>query len=134
MKKNGKAGCEGQPPKEFLRAVDEFNTGRYYKCHDTLEDIWREEPGKIRELYQGLLQVSVALYHEGNGNRRGAVRLMESGMALLDPFRPQCLALALSAFLNECAQVLEFFENNEAERLPGELHPTLKWVPNLPQT
>ena len=128
MEKRGMNEGEGHPPKALFRAVDEFNAGSYYACHDTLEELWGEEPGEVRKFYQGLLQISVALYHERNGNRRGAVRLMESGMALLSPFLPQFFALALDEFLTECDQAMDFLKNKDRDPLPRELHPRLKWA------
>lgn len=130
MEKKELKEVEGHPPKAFFQAVDEFNGGRYYSCHDTLEELWSEEPGEVRKFYQGLLQISVALYHERNGNRRGAVRLMESGMTLLSPFLPRFFALALDEFLSECEQAMDFLKNKEKDRLPRELHPRLQWAAN----
>lgn len=121
-----RGGCAEPPPRQFHQAVDEFNTGKYYRCHDTLEEIWRDEPRAIRKFFQGILQISVALYHERNGNRKGAVRLIESGMSLLEPFGPACLGIDLQDFLNACARVKEFLETPQNGPLPQNLHPELK--------
>jgi uncharacterized protein len=52
--------------------VDEFNRGFYFECHDTIEDLWSGLRGPSRDFFQGLIQVSVAFYHLGNGNLAGA--------------------------------------------------------------
>ena len=55
----------------FDRGVDEFNRGYYFECHDTLEELWSGLRGPVRDFFQGLIQVSVAFYHLGNGNLAG---------------------------------------------------------------
>jgi predicted transcriptional regulator len=47
----------------FARGVAEFNEGRYFDCHDTLEEIWQGLRGPARDFLQGLIQVAVAFHH-----------------------------------------------------------------------
>jgi predicted metal-dependent hydrolase len=61
--------------RQFDRGVDEFNRGFYFECHDTLEDLWTGLRGPARDFFQGLIQVSVAFYHLGNGNLAGAASM-----------------------------------------------------------
>ncbi|APB34016.1 hypothetical protein GlitD10_1691 [Gloeomargarita lithophora Alchichica-D10] len=70
-------------PPEFLQAINQFNCGEYYACHDTLEALWMEAMEPERTLYQGLLQIAVAGYHLGNDNQRGAVLLLGEGLSRL---------------------------------------------------
>jgi predicted metal-dependent hydrolase len=67
------------PPPELLRAVDEFNRRDWFTCHETLEAIWIGSRGEARHLYQGILQVAVALHHWRSGNYSGAVTLLARG-------------------------------------------------------
>ena len=53
------------------KAVREFNDGHFFECHDTLEEMWTGLRGPGRDFFQGLIQVSVAFYHLGNGNLAG---------------------------------------------------------------
>ena len=64
----------------FDRGVDEFNRGFYFECHDTLEDLWSGLRGPVRDFFQGLIQVSVAFYHLGNGNLAGAESMMRRAL------------------------------------------------------
>lgn len=64
----------------FERGVDEFNRGFYFECHDTLEDLWSGLRGPVRDFFQGLIQVSVAFYHLGNGNLEGAESMMRRAL------------------------------------------------------
>jgi uncharacterized protein len=60
----------------FARGVREFNAGSFFECHDTLEDVWSGVRGPARDFFQGLIQVSVALYHLSRGNLPGAESLL----------------------------------------------------------
>jgi len=81
-------------------AVEQFNRGDYYDCHNTLEALWRDERDPLRDLYKGILQIAVGLYHESRGNRRGATRLLDTGAALCAPFAPAALGLDLATLLD----------------------------------
>ena len=55
--------CYETAPVLLRRGIAQFNRGEFFEQHETLEDLWREEPRPIRTLYQGILQIGVALYH-----------------------------------------------------------------------
>ena len=119
-------GAAGEPPPPLLvEGVRLFNAGRWFEAHEVLEDAWRAEPGDVRRLYQGLLQVGVGLHHASRGNLRGALNLLDRGMAHLERFRPRCLGLEVDALLRDAAAVrralgepggLERFRPAEAPR------------------
>ncbi len=67
-----RACCDEPPPERVREALMLFNQGAYYRCHDALEDAWRAEPRACRLLYQGILQLGIALYQAQRGNVRGA--------------------------------------------------------------
>src|SRR3954463_9715053 len=62
----------------YLAGIVLFNAREYFDAHEVLEDLWNECPDKDRRFYQAVLQAAVALYHFGNGNLRGAVKLFKS--------------------------------------------------------
>lgn len=47
----------------FDEAVDLFNQGAYYDCHDVLESLWNEAEDPTRTLIHGILQCAVGLHH-----------------------------------------------------------------------
>jgi predicted metal-dependent hydrolase len=91
--------CDGPPPAALLAGIEQFNQGAYFECHETLEAIWMREPGDIRRLYQGILQIGVGFYHLQRGNYRGALNLLASGVAYLEPFAPYCQGVILDPLL-----------------------------------
>lgn len=72
----------------LLRAAEQFNTGFWYECHETLEEIWVSAVGELRDFCQGFLQFSVAIYKWKNGNFDSAIRLLERGDKYLSRVSP----------------------------------------------
>jgi predicted metal-dependent hydrolase len=75
--------------KLLSNAADLFNRKLYFECHELLEDAWREALGEERQFLQGLIMLSVAMYHVAAENYVGAVNLFEKGLARLEPFLPE---------------------------------------------
>lgn len=88
------------PPKALVRAIEEFNRGDWFVCHETLEDLWRDADGETRDFYQGLIKIAAALHHWRNGNYVGAVRLLDGGCSLLRYVSPTCLGISLPPFVS----------------------------------
>ncbi len=74
-------------PGNLHQACEEFNTGRYFDCHETLEEVWHEEDGALREFYKGLIQLGAAFVHVSRGNFAGADRLLRTSLGYLAPYR-----------------------------------------------
>ncbi len=74
-------------PGNLLRACEEFNSGRFFECHESLEEVWQEEGGPVRDLYKGLIQVAAAFVHLSRGNYIGAERLCRTALGYLAPYR-----------------------------------------------
>jgi hypothetical protein len=74
-------------PENLQRACDEFNGGRYFECHETLEEVWQEEQGEVRDLYKGLIQLAAAFVHLRRANFIGAERLLRTAVGYLAPYR-----------------------------------------------
>ncbi|MGA1713487.1 MAG: DUF309 domain-containing protein [bacterium] len=70
----------------FCEAVHSFNARNWYHAHDQFEELWHNASGEIRELLQGIIQISVAEYHLENGNTRGSTLLMAEGLNHLESF------------------------------------------------
>lgn len=83
-------GWDEPPPAALLHGIEQFNRGEYWECHETLEALWRAEAREIRDLYQGILQVGVALHHLRNNNYAGAIKVFRRGLARLQGLPPVC--------------------------------------------
>src|SRR5690348_4124817 len=91
--------CGDPPPAALRHGIAQFNRGEYYQCHETLEDAWKAERAPIRQLYQGILQVGVALHHLRYGNYIGANKLLTLGLGYLRQFAPTCLGVDVAQLI-----------------------------------
>ncbi len=122
----GPAGkfCDKAPSGSLLEALKEFNSGLYFECHETLEDLWLEERGAERKFYQGILQVGIGLLHWRRGNFRGSVSLLETGAAHLEAFSPVCRRVDVARLLAETRRFRQALEVLGPERM-ADLDPAL---------
>jgi predicted metal-dependent hydrolase len=83
--------CAEPAPAALLQAIDEFNAGRFFEQHETLELLWRATPEEIRHLYEGILQIGVGLHHLlDKHNFHGAAVKLDHGIRLLEAFPAVC--------------------------------------------
>jgi len=123
--------CEESPPRQLLEAIRQFNAWEWFECHETLEDLWVGEKGEVRDFYQGILQVAVALHHWRNGNFGGAIRLLKSGVEYLSRVSAVCQwvdVAALIAAAERVRQALEKLGTEDMAALDPSLIPVLKVV------
>jgi uncharacterized protein len=98
--------CLEGPSSELQRAIDEFNRGQFFGCHGALEQLWMAELRPIRGLYQGMLQISVALYHLQAARYRPAITLLRRGSGYLRPFGPVCLGVEVGLLVAAAGRCL----------------------------
>jgi predicted metal-dependent hydrolase len=61
-----------------------YNASEFHAAHDAWEELWLEmDDGPDRDLLQGLIQFTAAVYHADNRNWAGATGLAESGSEYL---------------------------------------------------
>lgn len=99
----------------FAKGVEEFNRGYFFECHDTLEEMWAGMRGPSRDFFQGLIQVSVAFYHLGNGNPAGAQSMLERALKRFGKYPPRYFGFDLGAHRAELAGWLDRITGGEAE-------------------
>lgn len=91
----------------LAQGIEEFNTHRFFECHETLEGIWRAEPRPLRQFYKGIIQVAAGFHHLGRNNLKGTVNKLESGTRYLEPFRPRCLGVDVQRLIDEARRCRE---------------------------
>ena len=89
------------PPAALQTAVQQFNQGQYWRCHETLEEIWLHEGYPIRLFYQALLKSAVGLLHMERHNRRGALSKLRDARTGLEPFTPSFMGIDTANLLSE---------------------------------
>ena len=94
-------------PQQFWQGIDQFNTGQFYACHDTLEALWIEATEPEKTFYQGILQIAVALYHLDNRNWRGATILLGEGNNRLRRYAPVFRGIDVDRLLHQSNELLK---------------------------
>lgn len=77
--------ARAQPPL-LVRGLEQWNAGRFYDQHETLEWLWRATPDPVRDLLKGIIQGGVGAYHVQRHNRRGALGKWTGATGYLEPF------------------------------------------------
>ena len=116
----------------MLKAFGEFNRGDWFECHETLEDLWVGEQGELRDFYQGILQIAVALHHWRNGNFPGAITLLEGGTGYLARVNSICQRIDVTSLIqagNRMREKLIDLGKDRMMELPPELLPRLRLIP-----
>ena len=102
--------CDEPPPPLLRTGIAQFNRGEFFEQHETLEELWRAEAREVRHLYQGILQIGVALHQVRRRNHHGAVYMLTRGAAYLRPFTPRCQSVDVDDLLAQATRVLDAVE------------------------
>jgi hypothetical protein len=114
-------------PEAFRDYLFEFHATRdYFECHEILEEYWKSLPAfdPDREVWVGLIQLAVALYHHRRGNAGGALKMYRGAARRLRPEALDRLGLDGAAVREIAAE--------SARRLEAEGHGAVYRAVNLP--
>ena len=112
-------------PPSFYTALEQFNAGEYFECHETLEELWIPEQRPIRDVYQGILHVAVACYHlTARQNWTGAVNQLAKGLRRLEPWPDRIGGIHLGQLKAEAARLREHLAEIGPDRVT-DFEPTL---------
>jgi predicted metal-dependent hydrolase len=103
------------------QGIDKFNAGQYYECHHDLEEAWKLEQTSGRNLYQGILQIGVALYQIERGNYRGAVKMLLRARQWLTPLPDTCRGVNVAGLRQNAQTVYDELARLGEDRL-GEFN------------
>ncbi|OCQ90416.1 hypothetical protein BCD64_27450 [Nostoc sp. MBR 210] len=104
-------------PQEFWQGVEQFNSGQFYACHDTLEALWIEAIEPEKTFYQGILQIAVALYHLRNENLRGAAILLGEGSNRLRRYPDSYGGINVDELLSQSAELLTVLQQTSVNKI-----------------
>jgi len=108
----GEPDLAGDP--RLLEAVDQFNQGDWYACHDGFEALWHETLEPERTELQGILQIAVAHLHRERGNLRGATVLLGEGLGRLSPCGDGVLGFDLALLRSNSALFLDALQQQRS--------------------
>jgi predicted metal-dependent hydrolase len=115
-------GLTSEEMRLLEKGVAEFNSGHYFECHDTLEELWMGIRGPARNFFQGLIQIAVGFYHLNQRNLPGCESQLNKGLQKLVPYGDFYAGVELESLRRQVQFWLnrihdgELFEETVAER------------------
>lgn len=105
-------------PKPYIEYLAHFHGSRdYFECHEILEEYWKEDPpGRRKQIWVGLIQVAVALYHQRRNNFGGAARMMQKAIRIIEREKRETGLLGLDP--DSLLQILKEREIEILKQLP----------------
>ena len=97
----------GVAPPQLSVAVDRFNAGAFWDCHETLEEVWLDTPYPLRFFYHSIIKVAVGFHHIGRHNRHGSRVKLSDGVRLLRLFPVVYLGVGTGRLLADVTPWLE---------------------------
>lgn len=82
----------------LLRAIKDFNSGRYFEAHEHLEEALDEveDAENTWQLFIGLIRIAVG-YHKYASGYPGGQKMLELGLETLSPLPDGCAGVELEA-------------------------------------
>jgi len=99
----------------YLAGIVLFNQREFFEAHEVWESLWLDSCiGDDRRFVQGLIQAAVGLYHFGNRNFRGAIKLYRTARAYMEKYPSPHLGLDVAKFWADMEHCFEpLLKSNE---------------------
>ncbi len=97
-----------EPLAKLGQALREFNQAQYWRCHETLEELWLPEGYPLRLFYHGLIKAAVGLLHLEQHNRHGGSAKLRDAQYALTPFSPRFLGVEIGNLLSDISKRLVY--------------------------
>jgi predicted metal-dependent hydrolase len=119
--------------KRFEDGIRKFNEGKFYECHDVLEDVWFDVRGRSRKFYQGLIHLAVGFYHlTHRNNLKGTISQLNKGISKLSEYEPEFQGVELKRLLDgvrKCLEEIQRLKDSKSEGFDYSPIPKIKFIP-----
>lgn len=99
--------------KEYLHALELFNSKYFWECHEVLEDIWMTKQPPLKTFLQGIIQAAAAFYHVLGENPKGTIKLAQDSLNKFEAFEQKHLGIDVESL----RQSLKYFKSEAQEIL-----------------
>lgn len=107
--------CNAPLHPQAVEGLHLFNAGNYFEAHEALEEAWKAEQGKVRDLYRGILQIAVVYLHVRRGNYAGAIKVYGRSLRWMKDWPDICRGIQVGELRRNAEIVIK-----EVERLGEE--------------
>ncbi len=109
--------CAGSLHPKAIEGLEFFNAGKYFDAHEELETAWKEEPGAVRDLYRGILQIAVTYLHITRGNYDGAVKVYGRSLKWTQGWNAVCRGINVQQLRADAEHVMQEIQRLGKERI-----------------
>ncbi len=99
--------CKERLLHQAVLGIEAFNQADFFLAHELLEEAWNEDQSPGRDLYQAILQISVAYLQIQRRNFRGAVKMFFRVRKLIDFFPDECKGVDVIDLRKNAQQVYD---------------------------
>lgn len=100
-----------------IKGIQLFNQKKFFAAHEELELAWRDEPGGIRDLYRGILQIGVAYYHIQHRNFTGAQKMFIRAEKWLASYSGYYLGINVGKLKKDATKISILLRNGELDEI-----------------
>jgi len=125
--------CDAPLHPQAAEGLRLFNAGEYFEAHEALEDAWKEEKGKVGELYRGVLQIAVVYLHVARRNYNGAVKVYGRSQRWLKDWPEICRGIEVGELRRDAEAVITEVKRLGREKMSefdNSLLKPVKWDQN----
>lgn len=122
--------CHAPLHPQARHGLELIRRGEYFAAHEALENAWRAEPGLVRNLYRGILQLAVSYLHITRGNYAGAVEMHRRAQRWLAGWPDLCRGIDVAALRRDFDAAINALTALGPERIQqfdGRLLKPVKW-------
>ncbi|HVN03610.1 MAG TPA: DUF309 domain-containing protein [Bryobacteraceae bacterium] len=105
----------------YKRGIELYAAGRFFECHEVLEEIWTPMRGPRRLYLQSLIHFAVAFHHQQRQNPVGAERQLRKALRKIEPYLPQYEGMDTATLYREGRSGLERIQSGEPATPPRML-------------
>jgi predicted metal-dependent hydrolase len=105
----------------YLHGIELYKAGRFFECHEVLEELWTPMRGPHRLFLQALIHVAVAFYHQQRCNPLGAELQLRKAISKIERYLPLYEGMDTAALHREANESLRRILSGEAPAPPSML-------------
>ena len=96
-----------------------FNTGRFFECHEFLEDFYLRSEEEHKPFLEGLVQLAAAcrIFTE-LGEVHGPIRMIRQAIIRLENYQPHYLGIRVKSLIHSLEKWTDHLETHQASGPP----------------
>ncbi len=102
------------------KGIELFNRGEFFEAHETIEKLWRETDGELKNFYRGLIQAAAACHHLKRGTIKGGLSVCDAAIYLLEPYAPHALGLNIQKLINDLTLSFAPFREEPKQKIDSK--------------